>query len=109
MSDAKILQTILDHLTTVKDDIKKLATRIDQVENRLTSKINQVERQLTSRIDQVESKLSHQIKATDKKLTDRLDKIGKSVAFLEDDTPTREEFDDLTQRVDKIEDRYTAS
>jgi hypothetical protein len=36
-------------------------------------------------------------------LTKRIDKIGPQVARLEDDTPTREEFDDLDNRVKKLE------
>lgn len=35
----------------------------------------------------------------------RLDKIGKSVAYLEDDTPTIDEFNQLTRRVQKLEAR----
>lgn len=37
------------------------------------------------------------------KVNKRLDIIGKSVAFLEDDTPTREEHDKLEKRVTKVE------
>ena len=38
-----------------------------------------------------------------KEVNKRLDVIGKSVAFLEDDTPTREDHDRLKKRVGKIE------
>ncbi len=38
-----------------------------------------------------------------KKVNKRLDGIGKSVAYLEDDTPTREEHDKLEKRVTKVE------
>jgi len=34
---------------------------------------------------------------------ERLDKQGKQLAYLEDDAPTREEHDELTKRVEKIE------
>ena len=33
----------------------------------------------------------------------RMDKLGKSLAYLEDDAPTREEFDGLEKRVVKVE------
>ena len=33
----------------------------------------------------------------------RIDKLGKSLAYLEDDTPTRDEFDGLEKRVEKVE------
>ncbi|MBI5122791.1 hypothetical protein HZA75_02930 [Candidatus Roizmanbacteria bacterium] len=34
---------------------------------------------------------------------ERLDKQGKQLAYLEEDAPTREEHDQLTKRVEKIE------
>lgn len=37
------------------------------------------------------------------KVNNRLDVIGKFVAYLEDDTPTRDEHDKLEKRVSKIE------
>ena len=37
-----------------------------------------------------------------KKVNDRLDKQGKSLAYLEDDAPTVEEFEKLEERVTKI-------
>ena len=33
----------------------------------------------------------------------RIDKVGLQIAYLEDDAPTREEFDDLEKRVKKVE------
>ena len=38
-----------------------------------------------------------------KKVNKLLDTIGKSVAYLEDDAPTREEHDKLEKRVTKVE------
>ncbi|MDP3973925.1 MAG: hypothetical protein Q8P92_03770 [Candidatus Daviesbacteria bacterium] len=43
------------------------------------------------------------IDKVEKNLTGRIDKLGKSLAYLEDDAPTREEFDNLEDRVDKVE------
>lgn len=37
------------------------------------------------------------------KVNDRLDNIGKQVAYLEDDAPTRDEHDNLKKRVTKLE------
>jgi tetrahydromethanopterin S-methyltransferase subunit G len=37
-----------------------------------------------------------------KNVNSRLDKIGKSVTYLEDDAPTREEYDKLEKRVTKV-------
>lgn len=38
-----------------------------------------------------------------KNVNSRLDKQGKSLAYLEDDAPTRDEHDKLDKRVTKIE------
>ncbi len=43
-----------------------------------------------------------------KKVNERLDKQGKSLAYLEDDTPTIEEFDKLEKRVGKLEQKAVA-
>lgn len=36
------------------------------------------------------------------KVEERLDKIGQQVAYLEDDAPTREEFENLEKKVLRI-------
>jgi hypothetical protein len=38
-----------------------------------------------------------------KNVNERIDKLGKSLAYLEDDAPTRDEFDGLEVRVKKVE------
>jgi BMFP domain-containing protein YqiC len=45
---------------------------------------------------------------TEKRLTNRIDKIGKSVAYLEDDAPTREEHEELERRVTTVEKKLAA-
>lgn len=40
-----------------------------------------------------------QMNGVKKTITKRLDIVGKSVAYLEDDTPTREEFENLKKEV----------
>ncbi len=47
------------------------------------------------KIDQKVDKLSEKLDAVEKNLTVRIDKLGKQLAYLEDDTPTREEYDNL--------------
>ncbi len=76
MTDTKVLQSILDNVITIKNDIKAL-----------------------------DKKLSNKIDKVDK----RVDKLGKSLAYLEDDAPTREEHDNLDKRVTKIERKSIAS
>ena len=39
----------------------------------------------------------------EKNLTSRIDKLGRQLAYLEDDAPTREEHDNLEKRVVKVE------
>lgn len=73
---------------------QEVLTRIDKLDQKLTGRINDVEKNVTKRIDGVEN---------------RLDKIGRQLAYLEDDTPTREEFDNLEKRVGKLEQTTTPS
>lgn len=66
--------------------------------------------ELAERITNVEKKVSSEISSIRndmhqgfKEIHARLDKQGKSLAYLEDDAPTREEFTTLETRVTKIE------
>ncbi|MDD2823538.1 MAG: hypothetical protein PHQ59_05695 [Candidatus Daviesbacteria bacterium] len=81
----KMLQIIINGQSSLKQE---LSTKIDKLDAKFEGKIDKLGTELNAKID---------------KLDKRLDKIGKQVAFLEDDAPTREEFDGLTKRVDKIE------
>ena len=65
----------------------------------LLSKIDKLDK----KIDHVDEKLSGRIDSLDEKLIKRIDTIGKQLAYLEDDAPTREEFDNLEKRVENIE------
>lgn len=80
----KMLQTIINGQSTFRQDV---LGRIDKLDTKLTGRIDQVEKNLTNRID----------------------KLGTQLAYLEDDTPTREEFDNLGERVDKIEHQPTST
>lgn len=44
-----------------------------------------------------------------KNVSDRIDKLGKSLAYLEDDAPTMEEHTKLEKRVVKIEKKLILS
>jgi hypothetical protein len=86
MSDTnKLFQKIVNGQSAMKQEILK--------------EIKKVEDKLTGRIDGLEKKTVKGFK----EVNDRLDKQGKSLAYLEDDTPTREEHDELEERVTKIE------
>lgn len=58
--------------------------------------------------DQKIEKLDKKIDSVEKNLTNRIDKLGLQLAYLEDDTPTREDFDHLADRVDKIEQKIAS-
>ena len=82
MSDSnteKIIQAVANGLSTLRMEMlqgfKKVHERIDKLEITLNGRIDGVE--------------------------ERLDIIGKQVAYLEDDAPTREEFDTLEKKVKK--------
>lgn len=88
----KMLQAILNGQNALKQE--------------LMSKIDKLDRKLTGRIDNLEVKIDgveKNLKKVEKNLTARMDKIGMQLAYAEDDTPTREEFDSLAIRVDKLE------
>ena len=77
MNDTKMLQAILDGQRSM--------------EERLSNKISEVR----DDIQRVEAKVDENGR--------RLDMQGKQLAYLEDDAPTREEFDGLEKRVNKLE------
>ncbi|MEK7525884.1 MAG: hypothetical protein AAB546_00195 [Patescibacteria group bacterium] len=72
-----MLRAIINGQSALKEELIK---RIDDVENKLGTKIDNLDK----KIDRV-----------DEKLTKRIDNLGKQLAYLEDDAPTREEFDDI--------------
>lgn len=77
----QMLRAIINGQSSFRQEVLSKFDKLDQKFNGLDGKIDQVE----------------------KRLTERIDKLGKQLAYLEDDTPTREEFDKLETRVDKIE------
>jgi ubiquinone biosynthesis protein UbiJ len=88
------------------DDTKKMLRTIingqSAMKSELLAKVDGVDRKvggLSSRIDGLETKMDDGFK----KLTRRVDMIGLQVAKLEDDTPTREEHDELEKKVEKLE------
>lgn len=58
---------------------------------------------VTQQLTEAKKELGDKIDNVNKNLTGRVDAIGKQLAYLEDDAPTRDEFDHLEKRVDKIE------
>lgn len=56
-----------------------------------------------SAVDKKVDGLQSEMTSGFKKVNTRIDRLGKTLAFLEDDAPTREEFDELEKRVERIE------
>lgn len=81
----KMLQAIINGQSAIKEE---LLNRIDKLERK---------------VDQNHKSLSNKLTEVEDRLTERIDKIGSQVARLEDDTPTREEFDDLDKRINILE------
>lgn len=79
-----MLQAIINGQSSFRQEVLKKIDKVDE-------KVEKLGERLEGKIDGVE-----------KNLTDRLDKLGRQLAYLEDDTPTREEFDNLEKRVGKM-------
>ncbi len=73
MADTKILQAILNGQVTIREDLKKLEKKVDDVDKKVEAN------------------------------GERIDNLGLQRAELEDDAPTVEEFSKLEKRVDKLE------
>lgn len=80
MSDTKMLQAIADSLALLRREM------------------NDGFKFVHKRIDNL-----------DKKLTKRIDKLGESLAYLEDDAVTWEAHDKLSKRVSKIEKKLASN
>ena len=83
------------------DEVKKMFRTIVNGQSAM-------KQELLSKIDGVDKKVGDPEQKVDKGFRDvnkRLDTIGKSVAYLEDDAPSIKEFDKLEARVTKLETR----
>ena len=89
-------QKMFQMLITMRGD---LLARFDKFETKLNNKVDDLDNKLSSRIDDLDKKMDKGFK----EVNNRIDKIGLQLANLEDDTPTREEFDKLESKVIKIE------
>ena len=88
----KMLTAIINGQSAMKEE---LLNRIDKLER----KVDGNHESLSKKIDGVDARLTE----VETNLTKRIDKIGLQLARLEDDTPTREEFDGLDSRVTTLE------
>lgn len=81
------------------DDTKKMLRTIingqSLLKSELLSEINKLRKETTKGFEDVNNKMDVGFK----KVHQRIDKLGASLAYLEDDAPTREEFDALELKV----------
>lgn len=70
MTDSKVLQALLDGQNDIKENLKSVEKRVNEVEKNLES---------------------------------RIDNLGMDLANLADDAPTRNEFEILEKKVEKLE------
>lgn len=94
----KMLQMIINGQSAFRQEVLKT---IKKLEEKLDNKIDN----LDIKVDNLDIKLD----TVEKNLTSRIDKLGKQLAYLEDDAPTREEFDDLEKRVKRVGQTTTPS
>lgn len=73
MSDTKLIQAVLDKVSSVDKRVSTLDKKVDDVKKEVVNNGK------------------------------RIDKLGLQIAQLEDDAPTNDEFDKLTKRVTKLE------
>lgn len=88
------------------DDTQKMLKALIKGQAELSNKIDNIKFELSVNIDNVHREVQDlRVETKDgfKKVNDRIDTLGKSLAYLEDDAPTREEFDCLETKVMKIE------
>ena len=84
----KMLRAIINGQSVMKQEllseIGKVNIKVDGLEDEMKKGFNNMEKQLEA-------------------VNARIDKIGKQLAYLEDDAPTTEEFEELKGRVNKVE------
>jgi len=87
----------------IMDDTKKMLQTIINGQSAMKSELLGEIQKLDKKFDFKIDSLRKETKEGFEKLTERVDKIGLQVARLEDDTPTRDEFDDVDSRLKKLE------
>jgi hypothetical protein len=90
------------------EDIKKMLRAIVNTQSLLKEEIVNLRKDMNKGFSDLRLELTGEIQKVNKDLTKRMDKIGKTVAYVEDDTPTRVEHDMLSDRVTKIEKKLAA-
>jgi len=82
--DKKVLQGVVSGIGLIHQDIQIIKKDMKSMEERLNEKMD----------------------AGFEKVNSRIDKLGFQLAELEDDAPTREEFDELGEKVTKLQRQF---
>jgi hypothetical protein len=80
------------------EDVKKMLRVVINGQSIMKSELLGEISKVNQKVDLLEIKMDLGFK----NVNDRLDKQGKALAYLEDDAPTREEFDRLEQKVASV-------
>lgn len=94
------------------DKIAEEVREIKKMSKAVINHISTVKSELLMEIKKSRDESNHKFEQMNKTLashTKRLDRIGRNVVFLEEDTPTRDEFDRLESRVLKVENRIASN
>jgi chromosome segregation ATPase len=89
----QMLRAIINGQSAMKSELIEEIHKVDQKVDKLDKKIDGVD----SRLTEIETNL-----------TNRMDKLGLQIARLEDDAATRDEFDNLDERVTRLEQSATS-
>ena len=87
------------------DDVMDLLNVVINGQHALKKELLEEIAKLSKKLDNESGSLRREMKDGFTEVHKRLDKQGAQLAFLEEDTPTREEHDGLERRVGKIEQR----
>jgi BMFP domain-containing protein YqiC len=85
------------------DEIKEMLRAVINGQHALRTEFNAGFAESDKKIETLRKELQKEMREGFDAVNERLDKQGKQLAYLEDDAPTREEFDDLKKRVEKLE------
>lgn len=94
------------YILLVMDEIKEMLKAVingqHALRSELVGEISKLRKEMNSKFEDVGKRFDKVDERFDG-VDDRLDRQGKQLAYLDDDVPTREEFDSLESRVDKLE------
>mgnify|MGYP001606619179 CR=1 FL=1 len=92
----------MDDIKQIKEMLKAVLNGQHTLRAELMGEISSVRKEMHERFEKVDKKFEKVDKRFDK-VDGRLDTLGKQVAYLEDDAPTREEHTALEKRVETLE------